>query len=170
MLEMSFVTFLTDIKYIFLVGGFAESPVLQQELRQEFGHLLKIIIPQDVGLTILKGNAFLSSAKYPGRTFLSLPVSLSWQLGAISVRCLLCYRSCVFRFGSHSGSRAQVSTDVRCGCSQQVHQGKAELSMLLHHICSSWCQSLVPLTSCLCIQGKDSRMSCLNCVLVSFAG
>ena len=30
--------------------------MLQQEIRQEFGHLLRIIIPQDVGLTILKGT------------------------------------------------------------------------------------------------------------------
>ena len=50
----------SDIKYIFLVGGFAESPMLQQEIRQEFGHLLKIIIPQDVGLTILKGTVRVS--------------------------------------------------------------------------------------------------------------
>jgi len=44
-----------DIKYMFLVGGFAESPMLQHEIRSEFGHMLRIIIPQDVGLTILKG-------------------------------------------------------------------------------------------------------------------
>ena len=41
---------------MFLVGGFAESPMLQFEIKKEFNHLLKIIIPQDVGLTILKGN------------------------------------------------------------------------------------------------------------------
>ena len=40
---------------MFLVGGFSESPVLQVEMRKEFCHLLKIIIPQDVALTILKG-------------------------------------------------------------------------------------------------------------------
>jgi len=44
-----------DVKYMFLVGGFAESPVLQFDLRREFGHLLRIMIPQDVSLTILKG-------------------------------------------------------------------------------------------------------------------
>lgn len=44
-----------DIKYLFLVGGFAESPVLQHEIRHEFSHILKILIPQDVALTILKG-------------------------------------------------------------------------------------------------------------------
>jgi hypothetical protein len=40
---------------MFLVGGFSESPMLQLEMRKEFSHLLKIIIPQDVALTILKG-------------------------------------------------------------------------------------------------------------------
>lgn len=44
-----------DIKYMFLVGGFAESAILQMEMRKEFEHLLRILIPQDVGLTILKG-------------------------------------------------------------------------------------------------------------------
>jgi len=45
-----------DIRYMFLVGGFSESPMLQVEMRKEFCHLLKIIIPQDVALTILKGS------------------------------------------------------------------------------------------------------------------
>ncbi len=45
----------SDLKFMFLVGGFSESPMLHQEIRREFGHLLRIIIPQDVGLTILKG-------------------------------------------------------------------------------------------------------------------
>lgn len=44
-----------DIKYLFLVGGFAESAILQHEIRHEFSHILKILIPQDVALTILKG-------------------------------------------------------------------------------------------------------------------
>ena len=44
------------IEYLFLVGGFAESPVLQWEVRKEFVKQVKIITPQDVSLTILKGN------------------------------------------------------------------------------------------------------------------
>ncbi|GFR72037.1 heat shock 70 kDa protein 12A [Elysia marginata] len=43
------------LKYLFLVGGFAESPILQYEMRQEFGHLIKLLIPQEVSLAILKG-------------------------------------------------------------------------------------------------------------------
>ncbi|XP_061180515.1 heat shock 70 kDa protein 12A-like [Saccostrea echinata] len=45
-----------DLKYMFLVGGFAESAILQDGIRKEFGSLLKVIIPQGVGLTILKGS------------------------------------------------------------------------------------------------------------------
>ena len=44
-----------DLKYMFLVGGFAESPILQREIRQAFGAKLKVLIPQDVALTVLKG-------------------------------------------------------------------------------------------------------------------
>ena len=50
------ITCIVDVKYLFLVGGFAESPILQQEVRHEFGHLAKLVIPQDVSLTILKGK------------------------------------------------------------------------------------------------------------------
>jgi len=49
------LTTVLDLKYMFLVGGFAESPILQREIRQEFGVKLKVLIPQDVALTILKG-------------------------------------------------------------------------------------------------------------------
>ena len=50
-----FPSSLTDVSIMFLVGGFAESPFLQQELRRSFGNSMRIIIPQDVALTILKG-------------------------------------------------------------------------------------------------------------------
>jgi len=41
---------------MFVVGGFAESPLLQASLRREFGHILRVLIPQEVGLVILKGK------------------------------------------------------------------------------------------------------------------
>jgi len=47
---------------MFLVGGFAESPILQFEIRREFEHRLKIVIPQEVSLTILKGKSQTSFA------------------------------------------------------------------------------------------------------------
>ncbi|XP_066428964.1 heat shock 70 kDa protein 12B isoform X1 [Eleutherodactylus coqui] len=43
------------IKYLFLVGGFAESPMLQNVVQLAFSEVCRVIIPQDVGLTILKG-------------------------------------------------------------------------------------------------------------------
>lgn len=46
---------LEGVKYMFLVGGFAESLLLQNEIRIAFSPHLHVIIPQDVGLTILKG-------------------------------------------------------------------------------------------------------------------
>ncbi|XP_007478998.1 heat shock 70 kDa protein 12A isoform X2 [Monodelphis domestica] len=45
----------SDVKFLFLVGGFAEAPLLQQAVQSAFGNKCRIIIPQDVGLTILKG-------------------------------------------------------------------------------------------------------------------
>ena len=46
---------LDGVKFMFLVGGFAESPLLQNEIRKSFSSHLRIVIPHDVGLTILKG-------------------------------------------------------------------------------------------------------------------
>ncbi|XP_077638670.1 heat shock 70 kDa protein 12B [Lonchura striata] len=43
------------IKFLFLVGGFAESAMLQRAVQAAFGHRCRVIVPQDVGLTILKG-------------------------------------------------------------------------------------------------------------------
>ncbi|KAK3714630.1 hypothetical protein QZH41_012080 [Actinostola sp. cb2023] len=45
----------SDVRYLFLVGGFAESPLLQYAVRDAFGSQMQIIIPHDVSLTILKG-------------------------------------------------------------------------------------------------------------------
>uniref|UniRef100_A0A672HYG4 Heat shock 70 kDa protein 12A n=1 Tax=Salarias fasciatus TaxID=181472 RepID=A0A672HYG4_SALFA len=44
-----------DIKFLFLVGGFAESPLLQHAVQTMLQGRSRIIIPHDVGLTILKG-------------------------------------------------------------------------------------------------------------------
>ena len=46
---------LDGVRFLFLVGGFAESPLLQNEIRKAFSSNARVIIPQDVGLTILKG-------------------------------------------------------------------------------------------------------------------
>ncbi|XP_029687854.1 heat shock 70 kDa protein 12A isoform X1 [Takifugu rubripes] len=44
-----------EIKFLFLVGGFAESPLLQQAVQNMLQGRSRVIIPHDVGLTILKG-------------------------------------------------------------------------------------------------------------------
>ena len=46
---------LDGLKFLFLVGGFSESSFLQAEVRNAFSHKVKVIIPQDVSLSILKG-------------------------------------------------------------------------------------------------------------------
>ncbi|XP_040929846.1 heat shock 70 kDa protein 12A isoform X5 [Betta splendens] len=45
----------SNIKFLFLVGGFAESSLLQQAVQNMLQGRSRIIIPHDVGLTILKG-------------------------------------------------------------------------------------------------------------------
>lgn len=52
------MNFISDLKYLFLVGGFAESAIVQNEIRQEFGNIIQVIIPQGVAMTILKGTIF----------------------------------------------------------------------------------------------------------------
>ncbi|XP_054721285.1 uncharacterized protein LOC129231062 [Uloborus diversus] len=43
------------IDHIFLVGGFAESLILQKEIKNSFSSKVKVVIPQGVSLAILKG-------------------------------------------------------------------------------------------------------------------
>uniref|UniRef100_A0A3Q3KC72 Heat shock protein 12B n=1 Tax=Monopterus albus TaxID=43700 RepID=A0A3Q3KC72_MONAL len=43
------------VRFLFLVGGFAESSMLQKAVQKALGRVCRIIIPHDVGLTILKG-------------------------------------------------------------------------------------------------------------------
>ena len=53
--ELLQVPKLANIEYLFLVGGFAESAVLQDAIRNAFRSNIRVIIPQDVSLSILKG-------------------------------------------------------------------------------------------------------------------
>ena len=50
------------IKHLFLVGGFAESPILQEAIRKEFGRIMKVIIPQ-----VIFGLGFCSGYFYQPR-------------------------------------------------------------------------------------------------------
>ena len=46
---------LQKVEHLFLVGGFAESPLLQHAVRSALEGRVRVIIPNDVGLAILKG-------------------------------------------------------------------------------------------------------------------
>jgi activator of 2-hydroxyglutaryl-CoA dehydratase len=41
--------------HLFLVGGFAESAIVQEAVRQEFGSRIDVIIPQGAGVAVLRG-------------------------------------------------------------------------------------------------------------------
>ena len=43
-----------DVRTVLMVGGFAESPMLQEAIKTNFPHL-KIIIPPEAGMAVLKG-------------------------------------------------------------------------------------------------------------------
>ena len=47
---------LKGAKYMFMVGGFSQSTILQSEMRSRFGHLLKVLVPDDPALAIMKGS------------------------------------------------------------------------------------------------------------------
>ena len=51
-----------DIELLFLVGGFAESAMLQADIKQQFGQRVRIAIPQDASLAILKGTIYCRSS------------------------------------------------------------------------------------------------------------
>lgn len=46
---------LRNIKFLFLVGGFSESPLLQARIRKEFKGKYNILIPQDAQTAVVKG-------------------------------------------------------------------------------------------------------------------
>ncbi|XP_006823582.1 heat shock 70 kDa protein 12A-like isoform X2 [Saccoglossus kowalevskii] len=43
------------VQYIFLVGGFSESPLLQLAVRKKFENRARILIPENAGLSVMKG-------------------------------------------------------------------------------------------------------------------
>ncbi|VDI29366.1 Hypothetical predicted protein [Mytilus galloprovincialis] len=46
---------LSDLKHVIMVGGFSESELVQMAVRNKFGGDMKIIIPVESGLAVLKG-------------------------------------------------------------------------------------------------------------------
>lgn len=48
-------TKLKDTKYIFLVGGFAESVRLQRSIKDQFGDRVTVLIPEEASLAVVRG-------------------------------------------------------------------------------------------------------------------
>ena len=46
---------LSRVKVMLLVGGFAESPLLQQEIKNEFAHRCRVIVPRDAAKAVVQG-------------------------------------------------------------------------------------------------------------------
>ena len=46
---------LCGVKYVFLVGGFADSGLLQERIRSHFGHSYRIMVPQYASLAVVQG-------------------------------------------------------------------------------------------------------------------
>ncbi|XP_077868721.1 heat shock 70 kDa protein 12A-like [Saccoglossus kowalevskii] len=46
---------LQDVKSIFLVGGFSENALLQNQIKRNFGSRYRILTPIDAGLSVMKG-------------------------------------------------------------------------------------------------------------------
>lgn len=46
---------LKDVKLLFLVGGFAESVLLQDAVKKQFGRRFKILVPNNAGIAVVQG-------------------------------------------------------------------------------------------------------------------
>ena len=46
---------LSEIKYVFLVGGFADSAILQERIKSHFGETYRILVPQYASLAVVQG-------------------------------------------------------------------------------------------------------------------
>ena len=44
-----------EVSHLFLVGGFAESPLVQAAVRAEFSPQLTVVLPLSPGLAVLRG-------------------------------------------------------------------------------------------------------------------
>ena len=46
---------LSEVKFVFLVGGFSDSAVLQERIKGNFGHAYRILIPHCASLPVVRG-------------------------------------------------------------------------------------------------------------------
>lgn len=52
----------SDIKMILMVGGFSESPLVRKTIRAKFEKNMRVIVPQDAGMSVLKGAVLFGHA------------------------------------------------------------------------------------------------------------
>ena len=50
---------MSGVKYVFLVGGFAESALLQERIKTHFGHSFRIIVPHHASIAVVRGALML---------------------------------------------------------------------------------------------------------------
>ena len=55
---------LRDVKLLFLVGGFSESPLLQARIKEEFKRRYNILIPHDAQTAVVKGAVMFGKRPY----------------------------------------------------------------------------------------------------------
>eukprot|EP00058_Branchiostoma_floridae_P006841 XP_002592329.1 hypothetical protein BRAFLDRAFT_240123 [Branchiostoma floridae] len=46
---------MSNVTYVFLVGGFSESPLLQADFRKRFSNRVRVLVPNDASLAVVKG-------------------------------------------------------------------------------------------------------------------
>lgn len=99
---------LQQVRYLFLVGGFSESPLLQRRLIEEFGARFTVLVPEEPSLAVVRGA--VRFGHYPE---------------AISARVAPCtygFKRCpVFELGVHD-SRRRVVVDGVARCSGVFHR------------------------------------------------
>ncbi|XP_077986416.1 heat shock 70 kDa protein 12A-like [Glandiceps talaboti] len=69
-----------NIKYVFLVGGFSESPLLQKAVKDKFSSRCRILIPEEAGLSVVKGAVMFGQK----------PESISRRICGMTYGCDVC--------------------------------------------------------------------------------
>ncbi|XP_019622013.1 PREDICTED: heat shock 70 kDa protein 12A-like [Branchiostoma belcheri] len=55
---------LSNVAYFFLVGGFSESPLLQQAFKKRFSSRVRVLVPNDASLAVVKGAVKFGHTPY----------------------------------------------------------------------------------------------------------
>ncbi|KAH3822080.1 hypothetical protein DPMN_123850 [Dreissena polymorpha] len=61
---------MSDVETILMVGGYSESPILQEAIKKKFPNI-KIIVPPDAGLAVIKGAVIVGHCPIVNKESLS---------------------------------------------------------------------------------------------------